>query len=77
MTSLVTREAYAYLGSESGWVYKFDMNTKKLMAEYDTRTNFPVVGLKITNGCVIATTCNGQIHVLSFTFEKSRSIQAH
>ena len=47
ISSLTTKNSIAFLGTEQGSVIKVDLNTKKRVESYDSKSKLPIFNLKI------------------------------
>jgi len=44
---------------------------------YDTSSKLPLFSLVIVQDHLMVGTCNGQIHIMNLSFDKTRFLQAH
>lgn len=56
---------------------KVDLNTRKTVGRYYTKSQLPIINMRLGRDMLILGTCDGEIHLLSLNLEVKAVVTAH
>ena len=77
MSSICTKDLIAYLGCVNGCVLKIDLNTRNIIAKYQTNSQLPIINMKIVKDFIVLGTCQGEIHIVDRELMTGKVVSAH
>jgi hypothetical protein len=75
--SVCSKDSSAYLGTENGFVLKADMNSRKIVARYDSGSQLPIFNIRTIMAHLIFGTCQGELHIVDQHLSSGKVVSAH